>query len=236
MFFTSRPTEPGAIAELGAVIGHACEQSADAARVGQALLETKDADLGAAYEAGGFQKIARLWYLTRPAPRRGEFPDATPQWPEGVSVRNWTQGDDPALTRALERSYEDTLDCPELSKIRRPEEVLESHRAAGHWEPNLWWLVRLHGQPEGAMLFNPSPASDTVELVYLGLSRALRGKRLGTTLMNYALSRLVARTERSVTCAVDQRNTPACTLYERLGFVRFDERIALVRALGALGG
>lgn len=236
MFFTSHPGSAERLRELGAVVGRSCDECGDVARVGQALLELKDEDLGGAYEAGGFQRIARLWYLTRPAPKPGELDGSTPSWPEGVTVKPWGQGDDPALTRALDRSYEDTLDCPELSRIRRPEEVLESHRAAGQWEPNLWWLIRLHGQPEGAMLFNPSPSSGTVELVYLGLSPALRGRRLGTALLTYGLSHLLGRGERSVTCAVDQRNTPACRLYERFGFVRFDERIALVRALGARGG
>ncbi len=233
MFFTSRPEGGAGLRELGAVIGHACDRCGDVARVGQALLERKDEPLAAAYEAGGFGRIARLWYLTRPAPRAQEFPEAEPTWPEGVTVRGWSQGDDPALASALERSYERTLDCPELSRMRRPEDVLESHRAAGQWDPGLWWLIRLHGRPAGAMLLNPSPPSGSVELVYLGLGPELRGRGLGSSLLRYGLSRLADRGAGSVTCAVDQRNRPACRLYERFGFVRFDERLALVRVLGA---
>ena len=236
MFFTSRPDTPDRVDELGAVIGHACDQCGDVARVGQALLEEREEPLAGAFERGGFQRIARLWYLMRPCPRPGELGEAREAWPEGITVRPWSQGDDPGLVRALERSYEDTLDCPELSKIRRPEEVLESHRAAGRWEARFWWIIRRAGQPEGAMLFNPSPASGTVELVYLGLSPALRGHGLGSALLTYGLAHLTERSEQSVTCAVDQRNTPACRLYERFGFARFDERIALVRALGEIGG
>jgi ribosomal protein S18 acetylase RimI-like enzyme len=82
------------------------------------------------------------------------------------------------------------------------------------------------------MLFSPSPGTGTLELVYLGLSPMLRGRGLGGRLLAFGLSHLVWREEGTVTCAVDQRNTPACRLYERFGFVRFEERIALVRGLG----
>ena len=236
MFFTSRPDSERRLNELGAVIGHSGEHCADAARVGQALLETREETLAPAFEAGGFRRIARLWYLVRPRPAAEEFPRPEPRWPEGVTVRHWGEGDDPALVRALERSYVDTLDCPELSRIRRPAEVLESHRASGRWESRLWWLVRRAGRPEGAMLFNPSASSGTIELVYLGLSPSLRGEGLGASLLTFGLSHLIGRSEQTVTCAVDQRNAPACRLYERFGFVRFEERLALVRELTESGG
>src|SRR5690606_29098186 len=130
---------------------------------------------------------------------------------------------------ALERSYIDTLDCPELCGLRGTRDVLESHKAAGHFEPSLWWLVRLDGEPEGAMLYSPGHGEGHIELVYLGISPALRGKRLGKTLRDFGRRVIAERREPSGTCAVDQRNEPAKRLYRKAGFEQFAERVAYIR-------
>lgn len=164
------------------------------------------------------------------------------------------------LMQALDDSYIDTLDCPELCGLRTSRDVLESHRAVGQQDDRLWWLVfegevggNLAGQPaRGCVLLNATRESDAVELVYLGLGPRLRGRGLSRTLMELAL-RTVWEHRRTlglapelvdsgshrspmnltggVTCAVDTRNTPALALYERLGFVRFGVRVPMVRAM-----
>ena len=69
-----------------------------------------------------------------------------PEGFEGVRVEAFRDGeDDEALMAALERSYVDTLDCPELCGLREKRDVLDSHRSTGKFDPNLWWLVRLGG-------------------------------------------------------------------------------------------
>jgi ribosomal protein S18 acetylase RimI-like enzyme len=138
--------------------------------------------------------------------------------------------DHAALSRALERSYEQTLDCPELCGLREIGDVIESHKAAGHWRADLWCLVFEHGQPEGCILLNHCPEHDTVELVYLGLSTQLRGRGIGRALLERALPQVARLGAESITCAVDRRNAPAMTLYKRLGFEEFSSRDALVRA------
>src|SRR5690606_7180872 len=99
------------------------------------------------------------------------------------------------------------------------------------FEPDLWWLVRLHSEPQGAMLFSPGHGGGHVELVYLGLAPPLRGTGLGATLLDFGLRVLAGRPEPLVTCAVDQRNEPARRLYRRAGFEQFAERAAFIRPL-----
>ena len=76
--------------------------------------------------------------------------------------------------KALERSYVDTLDCPELCGLRVVDDVLESHRSVGVFDPGMWWLVMAEDEPEGCMLLSACPEQNAVELVYLGISPRLR--------------------------------------------------------------
>jgi ribosomal protein S18 acetylase RimI-like enzyme len=234
MLFCSPPRDAAGVAELAAVIDRACAGLTEVA-LAQALLEPGERAVREAALAAGFVEIGQLAYLRRPMPRVGEF-SAPTSWPAGVSVTPWRDGEEPELARALEASYVDTLDCPGLCGMRETRDVITSHRGTGQFDPALWWLVRRDGAPEGAMLFNPCPEPASVELVYLGISPALRGHGLGRKLMELGLSALGGRSGEGVTCAVDRRNAPALRLYEGLGFASFGERIALVRPLRTSGG
>jgi ribosomal protein S18 acetylase RimI-like enzyme len=201
-------------------------------RLAQALPEPQETWSVEAFVGAGFTTIGTLSYLRRPI-RAAAAPEA-PQWPAGVEVRV-VQGVGPgdpdraALIRALERTYEATLDCPGLCGLRETEDVLESHRATGAFDRALWRLVLFNGEPHGCMLLNRCPEQGTVELVYLGLSPALRGRRIGSKLLESGLALLAPRDGAHVVCAVDQRNDPAMRLYERAGFRAFASRTALVR-------
>jgi GNAT superfamily N-acetyltransferase len=234
MFFTSRPTNAAGERELGAVIDAACGSiSPMEVRLAQALLEPNEESLARAFEAGGFDRLSTLLYLRRPAPRRREFRDRTlGVWPPGVRVERYRQLDENALAAGLARTYQGTLDCPELTGIRTTTDVIESHRAAGAFDRRFWFLVWFEGRVEGVMLFNPIPDQQSIDLVYFGIAPALRGQGLGAKLLEWGLCQLVDRPELGVTCACDERNEPARRLYARLGFVTADRRTALVRALG----
>ncbi len=231
MLFTSAPRSPDESAELAQVIDAACS-GLSGVRIAQALLEPHESRAESAFWLASFLRIGRLSYMRRPVPRPGEVCESgEAAWPAGVNVRNVRKGDDEALRTALDRTYENTLDCPELCGLRDTRDVLDSHRATGRFDPNLWWIVHRFEQPEGAMLLNPCPEQGTIELVYLGLSPALRRCGLGARLLALGLSRIAGRNERHVTCAVDERNEPARRLYRRAGFSEFAIRIAMVRRI-----
>lgn len=234
MCFTSQPASDAGEAELAGLLDHACADIRGV-QLAQALLEPAETSAHRVFLRAGFTEVGRLAYMRRPTPQRGEFTPTT-SWPQGITVTNWKRGDDSDLAIALERSYIETLDCPGLCGLRDTADVIASHRGTGTFDPTYWWIIRKDHTPQGAMLFNPCPDQNLIELVYIGLSPDVRGLGLGRLLMHTALSTLATRRERMITCAVDTRNAPAMRLYNTLGFETFAERIALVRSLRAHRG
>ncbi len=233
MCFTTKPTNDAETDELGAVIEHACKHlPPKVVRLAQALVETTDEVLIRAHTRAGMPPMATLLYLRRAMPQGQEFGSVTPL-PEGVELVPYRPGhDDPVLMEVLPRTYEGTLDCPELSNTRRPSDVVASHRAAGAWSPALWWMVRHEGRAEGVALFSAMPEQVGVELVYFGLTPVLRGRGLGRLLLQHTFARLRGRPETHLTCACDERNAPALRMYEALGMYEHERRVALVRVIG----
>lgn len=193
-----------------------------------------------AFEGAGFSRAGQLSYIRTALPHPAQ---ALPMgaWPAGVevvSVKELAQSRgigerspeiDRILIKALERSYIDTLDCPELCGLRETGDVLESHRSTGVCDPSLWFVVLFQGEPAGCMLLSRCPEQHCVELVYLGIGPELRGKGLGKLLMQFGVRALAKVSEPELCCAVDLRNTAALRLYGSLGFLPFSERVALVK-------
>lgn len=208
--------------------------------VAQGLPDPKEAWAIEAYLGAGFLNVGQLAYMRRALNDRGQTgPDEGP-WPDGVSVENVGEMREAQwkgqLVAALDRSYEHTLDCPELCGLRATVDILASHQATGEFDPRLWWLVRWQGEPHGCLLLNACPEQRTVELVYIGLSPALRGRGLARRLLAMGTHAAKARHSGwSLACAVDLRNTPALKLYGALAFRAFGERVALVRRVDRRG-
>lgn len=228
MFFASNPGTEAARVELSEVVRAACS-SLRGIRLAQALLDTDEHGSAAALALAGFRRLDELIYLRRPRPAPAEFVPNLGSLPPTMTVTTWEQGDDDDLRAALDRTYVGTLDCPELCGLRPTQDVLHSHRSTGKWDPSCWWVIRDGPTPVGAMLFNPCPEQDSIELVYFGLDPQYRGKGVAGTLLRIGLAALASRKEITVACAVDARNSPARKLYERAGFTEFSRRVAMVR-------
>lgn len=205
---------------------------ADRVRLLQALVADSEPWARRTCLDAGMSAIGTLAYLKLPVPRTHAVnePDT---WPAGVTVRPVGDidalSDRQALATALERSYIDTLDCPGLCDLREIDDVIDSHRATGEFNPALWWVIEHEGEPHGALLLARYADQSVMELVYIGLSPVLRGKRLGRALMARAVRAASQAAVAEMTCAVDTKNTHAIRLYDALGFRRFDQRLALVR-------
>lgn len=226
MVFTSPILDKKGVQRVTQLLKAACGRTTGV-KLAQALFETNDTLSRSAFMLAGFRTVGELLYLRRDWSRvRSEA--ASPPLDAGVTIENWRQGDDDDLASALERSYIDTMDCPELCGLRDSCDVIASHRSIGEFDPTLWWIVRLDQQPAGALLLNPSPPMDHTELVYMGLAPELRGKGLASLLLRKGIASLAHRKCRSLTCAVDSRNIPARKLYERNGFREFSRRSAFV--------
>lgn len=192
------------------------------------------------FGGAGLRALAELRYLS--CALRAPVPDASPAragrpvgppagraWPEGVTVLAQSPGreGETRLREALEASYVETLDCPELAGLRTMDDILDAHRSIGEFDPALWWRVERRGRPLGAVLLNRCPQLACVELVYIGIAPELRGSGLGGLLLRRASEESSAHAC-DLRCAVDTRNAPAREMYRRAGFRETDRRIAFV--------
>ncbi|MCH2162591.1 MAG: hypothetical protein MK085_12055, partial [Phycisphaerales bacterium] len=124
MLFTSKPASEQRIPAMGALIRTASRNLAEAeVAMAQALLDPGSTDEHRIFEAGGFKKLASLDYLERPIPRfRSLRPDPLPS---GITIETWDPRNRQEMLALLERSYQETLDCPGLTGLRRTEDILE---------------------------------------------------------------------------------------------------------------
>lgn len=189
----------------------------------QALLEHgSPRQAGLDLERGGVPRVTELCYLERSTRLSAVRRRSTPRM-EWVSYSDQT---DAMFREALEATYIDSLDMPELEGLRSLDDVLAGHRAAGRFVPDYWLLGRLPDEPQAlaVLLLSGHPSRSSWEVAYLGLSPAARGRGLGHAALEHAFE-LVRSSADRLELAVDVRNTPACRLYESAGFTPFDRRI-----------
>lgn len=249
MVFLSSPEESGPlgavhgqIEELAACIQAGCDavaqRTSDTIDLVQALPYPEDWWAMEACERAGFTRLGELLYLRMPLSAQ---PAPAPAVHDGFVTRSVHVGDDgwerdrEVLIRTLDRTYEQTLDCPELCGMRDTTDVLESHRLAGEYDPSTWFLAFEAGEPVGCGLFSRAKGRASVELVYLGVAPGARNRGLARHLMWLGIEAARKSGANELTCAVDGRNAPAIALYERCGMREVGRRVALVRSTRAPG-
>jgi ribosomal protein S18 acetylase RimI-like enzyme len=194
------------------------------AKMAQALLTVPEQPLAPALERNGLVHVTALWYM-----RRGlDLPAAYLRAPPRLSYRGYEGGEQALFHETLLRSYEDSLDCPELNGVRTLEEILEGHRAQGRYDPSRWWLALEEGEPVGVLLLVELPDWNAWDVAYVGVVPEKRGRGWGRELMRKALCSAcepaAGRPVQQVTLSVDVRNRPAWGLYRSLGFEPFEMR------------
>ena len=193
----------------------------------QTLLDPDDALAIAAYTNAGFRRMAELIYLQRTVRR----PPPPEPLPESWTLETYSEANHADFAQALLRSYEDSLDCPQLNGVRPIEDVITGHKATGEFDPADWLLLRRGSEPVGVLLLSRTSNGDGMEIVYLGLAPAIRGYGFGDRLMQIAMARVAARKLNRLSLAVDAGNVPALSMYYRHGLTRVASKVALMRDL-----
>ena len=249
MMFLSNPEQhlslgpiPTQIQEISASIRAALEglRAYCPAKVAlaQTLIEPEHTWAHDACTGAGMICVGTLDYMRKPLPSPNSV-STDKSWPAGIEVRpirnldpNAPDADRADLIAALEGSYIDTLDCPELCGLRSMDDVVDSHMATGEFAPARWHLIYKDNQPAGCCLLSHIPQSHSIELVYLGIAPPARGLGLGRSVLEHAITdcwpALGPQGVKEITCAVDSRNLPAIKIYESMGFERFDARVGFV--------
>lgn len=134
-----------------------------------------------------------------------------------------------AFHRTLTRTYEGSLDCPEVTGIRTVEEVIAGHKVQGRYDPANWWLAREGGEPVGLLLQVDHPSQEEREVAYLGIVPEARRKGHARELLARAIEAARADGFSRLVLAVDERNAPAWRLYSDLGFVETGRQQVFLR-------
>ena len=188
----------------------------------QALVSPHSADELGLLRGAGFTRLANLdsmeldpWLASRQL-------DAGVAWDcVGLTDRR-------RLARVVEATYERSLDCPPLAGLRRIEDVLDSHATTGALCPECWWIARLDGIDAGCLLVNETPGIDgqAMEIVYLGVTPAMRGRGLGRQMVRKAAATARGRNAPVLRLAVDSDNVYAVNAYRAEGFRSVLRRVA----------
>jgi mycothiol synthase len=196
-------------------------------KLAQALLGPDDTSAAQPLMRRGFLRITNLHYLQK---------NLTPACfeetePTRLGCQDYATCDRALFEATLLRSYQDTLDCPELNDVRTAGEVIDGYRAVPGCREDGWWLAWHEDRPVGVLIVAPTQGLPTWELLYVGLVPEVRGRGLGTELTRKALAVAWAAGAERMTLTVDSRNHPARRLYAALGFEEFDQRAVYLHVL-----
>lgn len=175
-------------------------------------------------QQSGFQYLTNLDYLRYPV-------QASPARTSTVDDLAWVtySGEREKLFQeALEQTYAQSLDCPELTSIRSTSDVLAGHRAAGLFEARFWWVAMRGDRPAGVMLLSRIPRSSVMEVVYMGVAQPFRRTGVAHALLSRALLAAQQESVTGLALAVDSRNVPARSFYRRWGFIHATSRGAWI--------
>ncbi len=228
MVYCSPCDQPSQVRPLSAAVGQGLSQIApDRALLAQAILPPGQALTAQALTAAGFDRLCEMHYLEC----RLKRPTGPPPASAGASLESWSDASADRFITAVRGSYEQTLDCAALHGIRPVGEVLCGYRSHGSFDPSLWALLSVEGEPAGVVLMNRVPQAAAMELVYLGLAPRWRGRGWGRWLLQHALNQAGSRGYRLIQLAVDARNGPGMGLYRSFGFDQTASRVVMIRPM-----
>ncbi len=194
----------------------------------QSLLDLPQHREAQALATAGFERLAELIYMQRPA----DAPEVPLQLDSSLELVHWSDQHRGHFADAIMASYEQTLDCPGLVGLRQIDDIIAGHKATGEFSPNLWFALRCDDQPVAVMLLNVVPRRQSMELVYLGVSATWRGRGIGRRLLAHGLGLAGRQKATNIILAVDQRNKPALRLYRSLRFTSTTRKLAMIYNLG----
>ncbi len=157
----------------------------------------------------------------------GDEPPPEPEWPEGLTVAPFRDGDGPAFHATLGESFQDEWGHTPLEY----EEWRRARIEADDFDPEVWAVVR-DGDEVAAVIRCDVFRYGGGWVGALGVRKPWRRRGVGLALLQHAFRVFHARGERSVGLGVDSENpTGATRLYERAGMHIEDETVTFEKSL-----
>ncbi len=161
----------------------------------------------------GFERFRALWKMRRPL--ADPLPEVTP--PPGVLLRTFEVGvDEDAWLRTNARAF---ADHPEQGKWTRAD--LDLREREPWFSPEGFFLAERDGAPLGFHWTKVHVAERLGEVYVVGVDPDAQGLGLGRLLTVAGLRHLRELGLPTVMLYVDESNTAAVALYERLGFTHW---------------
>ncbi len=139
---------------------------------------------------------------------------------DGKALGKWRRFQESDLSiwlDLLEKSYENTMDCPKMNGLRIVQDTWDGYVASAQGDLREWWICEVDSAIHGCLLLTRL-SEDSMELTYMALLPAYRGIGLGPQMLDYALERCVELRVETLVLSVDCENVPALRLYEKRGF------------------
>lgn len=193
--------------------------------VTQTLSEVASGSMHAPLVQCGFNRVAELHYLSW-TPAEG-FPETDAG---GVTFEPYDPRRPRRMERLLAETYQQTLDFPELDGMRDLRDVVHGYQCLGEFRAELWSYLVRDGEDLGALLLAEYPESNQLELVYMGVAPAARGRNLGEIAVSHGQQTALDRGIHRMVLAVDARNHIAAGIYRKAGFRKWAQRFAYLRA------
>lgn len=192
------------------------------AKLAQALVSASDWPFIAPLLRCGFIHLTRLLYL------KHDLVDVPTAAPSPLRFEPYQPANEEAFQATLERSYEGTLDCPELNGRRTIREIIAGHQAQGRFRPERWTLAWREDRPVGVSVLTEMFDDLGWDLSYVGVVPEARRQGAGQALTLRAIRQACQDSAERLLVAVDARNYPARRLYAELGFAEVEEREVLL--------
>uniref|UniRef100_A0AAU2V4Y1 Mycothiol acetyltransferase n=1 Tax=Streptomyces sp. NBC_00003 TaxID=2903608 RepID=A0AAU2V4Y1_9ACTN len=139
---------------------------------------------------------------------------AEPVWPEGVTVRTFTPGEDDAAWLAVNAAA--FAHHPEQGSLTQRD--LDDRKAEPWFDPKGFFLAERDGEIVGFHWTKVHAEERLGEVYVVGIRPDAQGGGLGKALTATGLRHLAAEGLPTAMLYVDADNTAAVTVYERLGF------------------
>jgi len=178
-------------------------------------------------QQSGFQQVTTIWQLAAAVSHERSTITPCPEI-KFVAVQDPSS---PDFSGCVERTYQDSRDCPELDRLRETKDVLKGYSATCGNDHRHWYIVKKGDSDAGVVILAHHPEAQQLELIYFGLFREFRGQGMGRTILDFVMTSAAKLGCDRVVTSFDSRNAPAVTCYHELGFDRADAREFLLRPI-----
>ena len=216
-------TKPGREMQAGKLIDQYLKQmqASGIAQI-QALVDANDVSAKLAMLYSSFRQVTTVKHLLFDLNLAVCGTDV-PRLKQDFRVRPACEFSRESVDQLVAKTFEATLDCPDLDGLRSSSEVVGGFLESKPWDESLpWWILCEGAKPVGCSFVNPHPKS-IYELAYVGLVPSVRGQGLGRFLVESAIADCRRRGGEYLATAVDMQNWPAQDIYRSLCFSELRE-------------